>query len=143
MKLHAPSGRLSRDEYNPSASPNLLEHPTAAPRHPAVFFYRQLSQQNALYAAEIERLNDVYPAEIMRLNAEIAELYAEIAKLYAIIRSPRQFPLEFPKFLVAAAIHRLISNRLVRQIGRRIMMRLPDDLATRIRMRVVLLLARR
>jgi hypothetical protein len=94
----------------------LSEHPTVFPRDCAVFFYKQLAQENValrketarlnaelarlddVYSAEITRLNEVFPAEIARLNevfpAEISRLNqvysTEIARLIELLPASRR-----------------------------------------------------
>jgi hypothetical protein len=120
VRLRAPAGGFGRDEYNPAVPAGLLEHPTAMPRHAAVFFYRQFVRQHQIDAAEIARLNTI----ICELNR----------------RPPAQQG--SPQRFLSRAIYRLLSNALVRQFGRRTLMCLPEGLSTRIKSRVGLVLAR-
>lgn len=115
---------LSADPvFSPSELASLSERPTVLPRHSAVFFYKQLAQENAalreetarlnaelarlddVYSAEIARLNEVFPAEIARLNGVYS---AEIARLTPLRPASRRFDSKF----LAQLSHRL--GRLLR-----------------------------
>src|SRR4051812_48938375 len=97
VTLRLPTGKLSRDEYSPVASAaTLLENPTVAPRHPAIFSHRQAMRQREQDLAELARLqsaitelNTIYTAEIARLQSVITEqqaLYAgELSRLNSLI----------------------------------------------------------
>src|SRR5262249_26979048 len=69
---------VARPVFDPIELASFREQPTAAPRHSAIFWCKQLARENVALKEEIVRLNEVYPTEIKRLN----EVYpAEIERL--------------------------------------------------------------
>jgi hypothetical protein len=70
---------VARSVFDPTQLASFREQPTPAPRHSAIFWCKQVAQENItlrkeivrlneVYSTEIKRLNEVYPTEIKRLN---------------------------------------------------------------------------
>jgi hypothetical protein len=126
LELRPPHGRFGLGGFNPAASYSLLEQPTAVPRHPAVFFHRELTREKAVYAAEIQRLNSAI--------VELRGLLAAQADANAISRQLQK--------LLNRAIQGLLINSGARHIGRQLLTRLPESFGKRLKGRLVVLLDR-
>lgn len=74
VPLRLPQGRSGHGDFDPGALASLTERPTSAPQHFALFKCKQLGHENRLLREEIARLNQVYTAEIARLNGLILHI---------------------------------------------------------------------
>lgn len=78
VPLRGPHASLVTDDgYDPTAAVSLLEHPSSAPRHPAVFFHRKITGIAELQLAEIARLNKA----VNELQTSNAALLSDVTRL--------------------------------------------------------------
>jgi hypothetical protein len=116
-------------------------------------------EENTNFTKEIQHLNEYYPEQIARLSTHISELNdnfnnetARLTEFYStridqlnavIARSEERWGgAGHPHRKLGAAFQKLISNSVVRRLGRTLMAYLPDQVGRRIKSRVVLLLHR-
>ncbi len=74
IPLRPPRGGCGDADFDLAALASLRERPTTAPRHFAVFKCKQLEHENGILRKEIARLDQVYTAEIARLNNTILNI---------------------------------------------------------------------
>jgi hypothetical protein len=126
LELRPPHDRFGFGGFNPAAPYSLLEQPTAAPRHPAAFFHRELAREK-----------DVYEAEIKRLNSAIEELRGIVAMQAEANEIGRQWQRVLNK-----SIQRLLIRLGARRIWRQLLTCLPESFGRRLKGRLTLLLDR-